>query len=324
MQKTRVAVLRGGPSAEADVSMMTGASVIESLDKERYQVLDVVITKDGEWLTDGHIRYPENILPVVDVVFIALHGTYGEDGSVQRLLDRHSVPYTGSGAYASGIAMNKVLAKDHLKDTGILLVPHMVVRNDPSHNLHNISISISAMFGPEYVVKPVASGSSCGVMMAENTEMLPMVLKKAFEEHDEVIVEQRIRGKEATCGVVNNFRDIKLYALPAIEIVPPESADFFDRNVKYDDTTEEICPGRFSKDEKAKIEDTAKLVHETLDLSQYSRSDFMVAPEGLYFLEVNTLPGLTKSSLFPKAVEAVGGTYDDLVEHLLTEAMARV
>ena len=111
--------------------------------------------------------------------------------------------------------------------------------------------------------------------------------------------------------------------MPPIEIVPPQSADFFDYKVKYDDTTKEICPGRFSRDVKEEIERAAKRAHETIGLSQYSRSDFIVADDGIYFLEVNTLPGLTKSSLFPKAIAAVGGTYEDFITHLITDALER-
>jgi D-alanine-D-alanine ligase len=159
--------------------------------------------------------------------------------------------------------------------------------------------------------------------MVKNPALLESALRTAFEHYDTLIVEKRIPGREATCGVVERFRDQKLYSLPPIEIVPPQAADFFDYKVKYDDTTEEICPGRFSRDIKDEIERVSKVVHETIGLSQYSRSDFIVARDGIYFLEVNTLPGLTKSSLFPKAIGAVGGTYEAFIAHLITDALER-
>lgn len=323
MQRTRVAVLRGGPSEEYNVSMKTGASVIAALNPEQYEPIDVVITKDGEWLTGGRVQYPEQILSSVDVAFLGLHGAYGEDGTVQKMLERMAVPYTGSSSYPSKIAMHKALTKDHLRDVGILLAPHMLIRSNSGTDFHKVSDSIGEMFGPEYIVKPVASGSSIGAAVAKNRAMLPSVLRNALETYDEVIVEKRIRGKEATCGVIENFRNQSRYALPPIEIIPPQHADIFDTTVKYDDSTEEICPGRFSASQKKEIEEAAKLVHEVLGLSQYSRSDFIVADDGLYFLEVNTLPGLTPASLFPKSVEAVGGTYKDFITHLVEDARER-
>jgi len=321
MGKIRVGVLRGGPSEEYEVSMKTGASVLSSLSRDRYDPIDIVITKSGEWLVQGYTRFPEQVLPALDVVFLGLHGKYGEDGTVQRLLDRHGSRYTGSKAYPSSIAMHKALTKDYLRDSDMLLAPHLIVSSGSADNVHNIANSISDMFGPEYVIKPVSSGSSVGTSIVKNKALLPKMLKEALQKYDEVLVEKRIVGKEATCGVIENYRNRPLYVLPPIEIVPSREADFFNHTAKYDGTTKEICPGRFSKEEKRIIEDAAKSIHETLGLSQYSRSDFMIGEDGVYFLEVNTLPGLTSESLLPKAIEAVGGTYADFIEHLLTEAL---
>lgn len=321
--KTRVAVLRGGLSDEYTVSLATGAAVLEAMDRRFFDPIDVVITRNGEWLIEGYVRFPEQILHSIDLVFNALHGTYGEDGTVQRLLDRYGVKYTGSKAMPSSVAMHKALTKDTLKDTGIKMAPHMVVRKDALHDVYALSDKIVAMFGPQYVIKPVASGSSVGTMMVKNPVLLPQALKDALEHHDEVIVEARIQGREATCGVVENFRNQDLYSLPPIEIVPPPHAEFFDEKVKYNGSTQEICPGRFKYETKRDIEELSKLVHQTLGLSQYSRSDFIVANDGIYFLEVNTLPGLTKESLFPKAIHAVGGTYSGFISHLLTDALSR-
>lgn len=325
MYKKRVAILRGGPSEEYDVSMRTGKSVYSALLESEFEPVDIVITKKGEWLIDGYVRNIASVIDMVDVVFIALHGSYGEDGGVQRILDRFLIPYTGSGAYASSIAMNKTRTKDILVDLGIKMPRHMVVTKDSLKNIHNMAETITDLFGPQYVIKPVASGSSMGVMLVESGIELSHALSKALENYDEVLVEERIIGKEATCGVVENFRNESLYPLPTIEIVPPKESNFFDTIVKYDGTTEEICPGRFTDNEKKEIEEISKNVHKKLGLSQYSRSDFMVSPKGeVYFLEVNTLPGLTNTSLLPVAVEAVGSTYTDFLTHLLTDALSKV
>lgn len=321
MQKQRVAVLRGGPSEEYDVSLVTGASVLEALDRERFEPLDVIITKSGEWLLRGCSRAPQEILCSVDVVFIALHGAYGEDGQVQRLLDTLGVPYTGSKSFPSAIALNKVLTKDKMREHNVRMARHMLVGASARANVQGLTDSIAALFGPKYVVKPISSGSSIGTYIAENRHMLYSALQKGLEQYEQILVEEFITGREATCGVVNNFRDQQCYVLPPIEIVPPQNVAFFDYEVKYNGLTEEICPGRFTREEKQEIERIARLVHETLELSQYSRSDFIVANDGIYFLEVNTLPGLTPESLLPKALGAVGCSYKQFVEHLIDDAL---
>lgn len=323
MSKVRVAVVRGGLSDEYEVSLSSGASVLEQIDRERFDPLDVVITRGGEWLVDGRAKLPEHILQSIDVVFIALHGTYGEDGTLQRLLDRYGIAYTGSKAYPSAVAMNKPLTKAHLKDSKIKLAPHITLTKDSLNDIVRVSENIASLFGPQYVIKPVNSGSSVGTMMVKDKMLLTQALTDALSVFDEVMVEQRILGREASCGVVERYRDQKVYALPPIEIIIPQHAEFFDREVKYDGSTQEICPSTFSHKIKKQIEDHAVYIHETLGLSQYSRSDFIVAPDGIYFLEVNTLPGLTTESLLPKAINAVGGTYGDFISHLITDVYDR-
>jgi D-alanine-D-alanine ligase len=317
MSYASVAVLRGGPSDEYAVSMKSGQSVLDSLGKSKYRPLDVVITKSGEWLVEGYERYPEQVLSSTDVVFNALHGTYGEDGVVQQLIERYGVPYTGSGVFASRIAMNKVLTKDYLREHSIKMAPHMVVTRDSHKNLHGIVSTISDMFGPEYVIKPITSGSSVGVMMVKNAALLQRAVSDALSVYDSVMVEKRIRGKEATCGVIEKFRGTDMYTLPIVEITLPSEDSFFDYGAKYERETEKICPSCFTANVKRDIEEVARQAHQTLGLSQYSRSDFMISGNDVYFLEVNTLPGLTRSSLMPTAMEAVGISFDTFIDHLL-------
>lgn len=321
MHRIRVAVLRGGLSDEYKISLWSGASVLENIDTTRFDPIDVIITKSGEWLWNGKTYLPEHILRSVDVVFIALHGAYGEDGTVQRLLDRHNVPYTGSKAFPSNIAMNKILTKNFIKDIDVKVPDHVHITRDSLHDVGRISERIIDQFGPQYVIKPVSSGSSVGTMMIKNPLLLPQAITDALTKFEEIMVEVRIPGREATCGVIDRYRGADLYALPPIEIVPPAHAEFFSDAVKYTGETQEFCPARFSRAIKDELEHISKLVHKTLDLSQYSRSDFIIADDGIYFLEVNTLPGLTKESLLPKAIEAVGGTYTEFITHLLTDAL---
>ncbi len=321
MRCTEVAVLRGGPSSEYDVSLKTGAGVIAALYDDPVCVRDITITKRGEWMVGGFVKTPEQALTGVDVVFIALHGTYGEDGTVQRILERIGVPYTGSRPYASALAMNKALTKDFLKSQGIRMPQHLRLSREGVADIRQTANSIEKLFGPEYVIKPVSGGSSIDTKMAQGGTELAAVLADIFERVDSVLVEERIRGKEATVGVLEQYRNDKHYVMPAIEIVPPAAADFFSADVKYTGETEEICPGRFTSSERDELLRTARDIHKTMGLRHYSRSDFIMTNNGAYFLEVNTLPGLTEASLFPKAIEAVGGSYKELVTHLLRLAM---
>jgi len=322
MGKVRIAVLRGGPSEEFDVSLKTGESVLGALDMTRYEPVDVVISRSGEWIVRGYTRTPQEILHGVDAAFIALHGAYGEDGTLQRLLDTLGVCYTGSGAFPSAIAMNKRLTKEHLAPLGVRMPQHMLVTASSLTNTVGLISAIQEFLGNgAYIIKPVNGGSSVGTAIAHDGTELERVLREVLSVHTDALVEEFIYGREATCGVIDNFRGARRYALPPIEIVPPASSEIFDFTVKYDGSTEEICPGRFSREEKEEIERLAAYVHEVLELRQYSRSDFIVSKDGIYFLEVNTLPGLTPESLMPKALEAVGCAYSDFLDHLLTQTL---
>lgn len=315
----RVAVVRGGPSDEHDVSLNTGRSVLQALESSEFTPVDVVITRNNEWLSGGKTWDPISLLQTVDVVFIALHGFYGEDGRIQRYLDTHRVPYTGSGAFPSSVAMNKALTKTYLQNIDVKLAPHVYATRDIVDNPYNFAEASGSAFEGPYVIKPVSGGSSVGTHIARNTLELGQVLDKALQAHDQLLIEKRLIGREATVGVIDNFRDTDVYLLPPIEIVP--KTDFFDYEAKYGGATEEICPGRFSQDEKELLMNAAKAIHKTLDLSQYSRSDFILTDDGVYFLEVNTLPGLTTESLMPKALDAVGVTYNAFIKHLLYDAI---
>lgn len=303
--------------------MLTGAAILSALSGSEFDSLDVVITRGGEWLVGGFVRKPQDVLATVDAAFLGLHGGYGEDGTVQRLLDLAGVPYTGSRAYASSLAMNKILAKELLYDSPVKMPPHMRVTSGRNTDIARLAHTLEDLLGPECVIKPVNGGSSIDTQIVRGGGELVKALTELLASREEVLVEQRIRGREATCGVVERFRGSDLYVLPAIEVIPPEGEPFFTQSAKYSGKTDEICPGRFSRAEKDEITWIAEFVHRTLGLSQYSRSDFIVAEDGVYFLEVNTLPGLTTESLMPKALAAVGSSHRELVHHLLYDALAR-
>ncbi len=321
MHRFRVGVVRGGPSSEYDVSLNTGASILQHIDREKYNPVDVLIDKRGLWHIGGLPISEERALRQVDVVVNAMHGEYGEDGTVQRLFEQFRVPHTGSGSLASAIAFNKGLTKHALRNAGVKMAPHRMlgVEDDLDRTLINIFRTLPQ----PSVIKPIAAGSSVGVTIAHNFDEFTIGVHHAFEISPKVMVEEFIKGREATVGVVDDFRGEKLYALFPIEIIPPVHKKFFDYEAKYGGETEEICPGNFSAAEKDELQRLAKLVHETIGLSHYSRSDFIVSRRGIYFLEVNTLPGMTNESLVPKAVRAAGSSLAHFIDHLIQLALKR-
>ena len=319
--KTRVAVLRGGPSSEYEVSLSTGESVLSSLDKEKYESLDIFIDKNGLWHLGGVPKKPKDALFGVDIVWNALHGEYGEDGKVQTILEKIGVPYTGSRVAASALAMDKAATKKALASVGVKLAHHKIFKKDDAI-VSNFGELFKIIPNPS-VVKPAAAGSSVGVSIVRTFFDLPEAIESAFAVADIIMIEEYIEGREATVGVVEKFRGKDIYALPAIEIIPPPK-DFFSYQAKYGGGSQEICPGNFSDETKNELEKLAAEIHKTLGLSHYSRSDFIVSPKrGIYFLEVNTLPGMTKESLIPKAIRAVGSDIPEFLDHVVSIARER-
>lgn len=311
--------MRGGPSSEFEVSLQTGLNVLRSL-PARFSGLDIFISPEGQWHMGGRVVSPERVLPHADVIFNALHGEYGEDGRIQRLLSDFGVPYTGSDALGSAIAMNKALAKKLLKNKLELKMPEDVAvgADEP------VSESVEKIFrlmSPPYMVKPIALGSSVGIKKADTIPALAAALGEILERQKSALVEEFIFGREATCGVVEGLRGQEIYALPPVEISPPSDRPFFDYEAKYGGRSREVCPGCFDAGDKEEIQRLSSAVHGALGLRHYSRSDFIVSPKGIYFLEVNTLPGLTDESLFPKSLEAVGVSMPEFVEHVVELAL---
>lgn len=321
--KIRVGVLRGGPSPEYEVSLDTGASVLENLERDIYEPIDVYISREGIWHENGFEKPAEKIVGKTDVIFNALHGEYGEDGTVQKFLDNFAVPYTGSRAIASALGMNKIASKK-IYQRGGLKTPFAASINLKNLSREAIREAYKAVPTP-FVVKPSSAGSSMGVRIAYSLPELEEAAVAAFEYSPNVLIEEYIRGKEATCGVIDDFRGSKHYALLPIEIKPNKEGGFFDYHSKYSDgEAEEICPGNFSEKEKSEIEKMAIAAHDMLGLRHYSRSDFRIhLKRGVFILETNTLPGLTKNSLIPKALRAAGSSISDFLCHIIGLAMNR-
>ncbi|MSR70676.1 ATP-grasp domain-containing protein [Candidatus Kaiserbacteria bacterium] len=317
--RTVVGVLRGGPSSEYDVSLKSGATVLRELDTQLYEPRDIFISRGGDWHLHGVAVSPEQALFGVDVAWNAIHGEYGEDGQLHHILDGLGVPYTGSDALASKLAFNKQHTKELLKKSGIK-VAHGVVVAVPQDEgeREQLAVELFRTMPHPSIVKPVIGGSSVGVMVADNFYTLAAALAHASQISPEVLVEELIRGKEATVGVIDGFRGQKTYALMPVEIIPPPKR-FFDYEVKYNGATEERVPGNFSTKEKAELERVATLAHELLGAAHYSRSDFIVSKRGIYFLELNSAQavGLTEQSLLPKALYAAGAKLSEFISHVV-------
>jgi D-alanine-D-alanine ligase len=318
---TVVGVLRGGPSREHEVSLKTGAAILAHLPAERYAPRDIYIDRKGQWHDRGRPSSPEKILRQLDVVLLGLHGEYGEDGEVQKLLERYGVPYAGADSFGSYLAMHKVLSKARATEIGLLTPKFHFIEKAEDAEIG--AREVIRTFHQPVVIKPNGWGSSVGVSIVSGFEPVAEAIHRLFADGaPSVLIEECIRGKEATAGVVEDLRGEKLYALPPIEIIPPKD-DFFSYDAKYSGVTREICPGNFSRVVSEELQWAARQIHRELGLRHYSRSDFIVTPKGTYYLETNTLPGLTSESLLPKALAAVGISFPNFLSHLVHLARTR-
>mgnify|MGYP001565851264 CR=1 FL=1 len=313
-QSLRVGVIRGGIGDEYEVSLSTGGSVLKHL-PERHKSHDILITRDGVWHWQGLPIEPKQLAGRVDLIFNALHGEYGEDGQVQGVLDEAGLPYTGAGRVPAKLAMDKSAAKQIFAREGLFVAPGMIIEPDeePVAAAKRVFLAIS----PFWIVKPLNGGSSVGVAVARTLSELAQAIATSRQSATRLLVERLISGREATCGVVDDFRGREHYALPPIEIRRPSGKSFWDYQDKYSGATSEICPGNFSAEEKGMIEEAAVVAHKALGLRHYSRTDFILTPKRIYVLETNALPGLTSESLLPKAIAAVGCPYPQFLDHIL-------
>jgi D-alanine-D-alanine ligase len=303
--RARVGVLLGGRSAERKISLATGQGVADALRSLAYDV--TLYDTDRESL-----RALLEDLP--DCVFIALHGRWGEDGSVQGLLDVAQIPYTGSGVLASALAMNKVHSK-RLFDSQRIPTPRWCVANGPEDEDR-----ARAAVGIPLVVKPAEEGSALGVSIVKRDEDLAGALDEAARFGGEILVEQYVEGVELTVAILGNA---PREALPIIEIVP--ATDWYDYEAKYTPgRCEHVIPARIPAEKARQAEEFALRAHVSLGCRDFSRVDILSPPEGeLAVLEVNTIPGLTPTSLFPDAARAAGISFEELCERLVRMALDR-
>ncbi len=311
--KLRVAILMGGPSHEHDVSLSSARNVMQAL-KDRYALQTILIGKGGEW------PFPyEDIKQNADVAFIAMHGTYGEDGTVQSILQNIGMPYTGSNALSSAIAMNKFLSLRFLGDVGIR-VPRsiLITRSDWRADPKKITNTIHQYLHYPIIIKPNALGSSVGIEIVANPNDLNHHILKSFEHARDLIAQSYIDGREFTCGVLDHGTEESTYPLLPTEIIPRRSR-FFDYAEKYShDGALEVTPPNIPENWIRELRRTALLAHKSLGCRGMSRTDMILGSDGvLYVLEVNTIPGLTDKSLLPKGAAAIGIDFPELLDRII-------
>ncbi|KAF0134467.1 MAG: D-alanine--D-alanine ligase [Candidatus Saganbacteria bacterium] len=302
--KLKIAVLMGGRSSERAVSLRSGKNVINSLKNQGFKHVYQMDLEDQ--LTAKLLKNK------IDVVFIALHGKFGEDGCVQGLLELAGIKYTGSGVLASALAMDKVQAKRIFQAKGIPTPNFSEI--DKTVDIKKEAERIQKTFPFPVVVKPVSEGSSVGVTIVKEGDNLEGILKSAVDNFGDVFVEEYIKGKEVTVGILDE------QALPILELAP--KADFYDFEAKYTaGKTEFILPARLSKPLYKKTQDTALKAHRALKCKGLSRVDIIVSSEHVPFVhEVNTIPGLTDLSDLPAEAKHAGISFDALILRILQSA----
>ena len=352
MAKLRVGVLFGGQSVEHEVSLVSAQSVIRALSPTKYEVLPIGITQQGKWLppaaatgllapgpdhgassvqangTPPHgtslvaLEQPDALFPELDVIFPVLHGTLGEDGTVQGLLELTDLPYVGAGVLASALGMDKVLMKRGFREAGLPVVKLLtVLRREWEQQSAPIAAEVTAKLGYPCFVKPANGGSSVGVTKVREPATLGPALDLAFSLDRKVLIEEAIIGRELECSVLGNDDPI---ASAVGEVAP--SREFYDYEAKYhDETTRLIVPASLEPGVAEQVRELAARAFRAIDCAGMARVDFFLrASDGALFVsEINTIPGFTPVSMYPRMWEATGLPYTALLDRLIELALER-
>ncbi len=309
-RKIRVALLAGGQSGERDVSLAGAAGFEAAIDRERFELTRYDPKTDLEFLARDAQR--------IDVAFILLHGTYGEDGTMQGYLDLLGIPYQGSGVLGSALAMDKNMAKTLYQLEGLPVARWEMAQAEDRDSADRLLGSVNLPL----VIKPVREGSSLGMSIAHDEQQLLDGVRLAYEHDSQVMVEEFIEGREITVGVIGNEQ---VMPLPLVEIIPGDEFEFFDYEAKYKSGgAREVCPADVDADIAAQAQEFGLAAHRVLQLRGYSRTDMILTPAGkLYLLETNTIPGMTPTSLLPQAAAEAGLDFRALISRLLDLALEK-
>lgn len=314
--KLRIAVLGGGPSSEHEVSLSSARSMVENLSNEKYVVNFVEISKKNKWrISDDKVldmlEALDELKKTTDVFLIGLHGTFGEDGALQALLEMNGIKYTGSSAASSFVAFDKELT-GHIYKHNKLPHPNFEVFDNAQD---------AKKFTPEkfpIVVKPLKQGSSVGVSIVKEPDNYKKAVEIAFEHDKKIMVQEFVPGREVSCGVLQKGN--RLLVLPPTELIP-KNADFFDYKAKYNaGQTDEITPPDMPEETIKLIQDYALKSHDVLGCGEYSRTDMIVTDDEIYLIETNTLPGMTPTSILPQEANSEGISFSELLDFIIEAA----
>jgi D-alanine-D-alanine ligase len=299
----KIGVLLGGLSSEREVSIASGTAILKALHEKGYRAVAVDVGRNvAEKIHEQGI----------EAAFIALHGKFGEDGAIQGMLEVMGIPYTGSGILASALGMNKTVSKQVFRSQGLLVGPYEIIHAGSADEAHSL---VSHLRYP-VVIKPNAEGSSVGVSLVFKNEEVTPAVELAFKYGEEILIEKFIKGKEVQVGILGDR------ALGAIEIVPKRA--FYDYAAKYEKgMSDHFFPARIPEADYQRTLEAGLAAHRAIGCRGYSRVDFIVDENGApHILEVNTLPGMTATSLLPDIAKGVGISFPDLVEEILRLALA--
>ena len=325
----KLGIIYGGVSTEHDISVMSAKSVIENLDKEKYEIHEIYINKYGKWyeVIDDEKEEIYNLiwtLKKLDVVFPVLHGLGGEDGTIQGMLEMLQVPYVGCKVLASSVGMDKVYTKIIFEKAGIPEAPYVYIKKKESgyiivnENFEEEEFkveSITKKLNYPMFVKPSNSGSSVGVKKATNNEELKMAIENASQYDNKILIEQGINAREVECAILDGT---EVRASTVGEIMSAE--EFYSFDAKYNiPESKTIIPADISKEQIEQIQKLAIRAFKAIDGSGLARVDFFIEKDTnkIYINEINTMPGFTKISMYPKLFEAVGITYTELLDKLI-------
>ena len=296
----KVGVIMGGISSEREISLNSGRSIVENNNKDKYEVVSIIIDKKEDII---------NKVKDIDFALLALHGQFGEDGTVQSVLQTLGIPYSGCGPLSSGMCMDKDVTKSILKASNIRTAPWINLTKNDEIDYEKIN-----ELGYPVVVKPTHGGSSVATFVVKEEKEIENCVKEAFKWDSEVMIEKFIKGDEITCPVYGDKM------LPVIAIRP--KAEFFDFASKYNDGGAEEVVVELEKELHAEVERMALATYKALKCEVYSRVDMIVTKEGIpYILEVNTLPGMTKNSLIPKSAAAMNIGFAELIDMIIEDSM---
>jgi D-alanine-D-alanine ligase len=335
MRKIKVGVIFGGRSGEHEVSLVSAGSIINAINREKYEILEIGITKRGWWVVEGFPLadlkngtpknpkpFPPELLLSLDVVFPVLHGPFGEDGTIQGLFEMLDLPYVGAGVLASSVAMDKTTAKKAFHNAGLPVVPHIAL----SHHFwekepNKVLNEIESYLGYPCFVKPSALGSSVGITKVKGRGDLAPAIKLAFEFDLRILIEKGVSAREIECSVLGN--DELIVSKPG-EIIP--GREFYDYYDKYiGGKTKFVIPAKLPKGIIEEVRRIATAAFRAIDCAGLARVDFLLDKESgkLYLSELNTMPGFTPISMYPKLLMASGISYPELIDRLIVLGIER-